>query len=231
MSGFPSILILLAVGLPLVLVAQRLGIGALLAYLITGALAGPHGPLKLVGSDDLHVVAEIGASLLLFSLGLELDLHAMRRRLRSTAVGALGQMGLTIGAGTLLARMLGLDWGPALATGACLSLSSTLLVLRALEERGLRVAQVGAVQRAAEVPVGGVEQAHATTVGRGSDSPGDAARTRTPRADARSPRAAAAGGTAWWPHVRWSATGRATSRPARRTSGRSSGRPARARSR
>ena len=138
MNGFPPILILLALGLPLVLIAQRLGIGALLAYLVTGALAGPHGPLQLVHSEDLHIVAEIGASLLLFSLGLELDLHAMRRRLRSTAVGALGQMGLTIGAGTVLARMLGLDWGPAVATGACLSLSSTLLVLRALDERGLR---------------------------------------------------------------------------------------------
>lgn len=133
-----DILILFALGLPLVLLFHRLGVGALIGYLATGALVGSHGPLGLVDHHDLETLAEIGASLLLFALGLELDLHAVRRQWQALLIGVLAQMGLTIAAGFLAGWFFGLPPGLAFSLGACLSLSSTLMVLRALDERRLR---------------------------------------------------------------------------------------------
>lgn len=133
-----DILILFALGLPLVLVFHRLGVGALLGYLATGALVGSHGPLGLVNHEELETLAEIGASLLLFALGLELDLHAISRQWKALLIGVLAQMGLTIGAGSLMGWAFGLSPGLSFSLGCCLSLSSTLMVLRALDERRLR---------------------------------------------------------------------------------------------
>ncbi len=133
-----DILILMGLGLPLVLLFHRLGIGALIGYLATGALVGPHGPLQLVDHQQLETLAEIGASLLLFALGLELDLHAIKKSWKPLLIGVVGQMGLTIGAGTLIGLLTGLSPGLSFSLGCCLSLSSTLMVLRALDERGLR---------------------------------------------------------------------------------------------
>ena len=141
-----AILVLLCIGLPLVFVASRLRVGALAAYLVTGALAaflaqtwGHDWPiLNSVTPENLRPMAEIGASLLLFSLGLELDLPGMRQRLRQVLVSAGVQIGLTLAVGTLMAMALGFALSFAFAIGCCLTMSSTLLVLRALDERRLR---------------------------------------------------------------------------------------------
>jgi CPA2 family monovalent cation:H+ antiporter-2 len=147
-----AILVLLCIGLPLVFVASRLKVGALAAYLVTGAIAGSlartswgsHWPvLSSVTPDNLRPMAEVGASLLLFSLGLELDLPGMKRQLRQVVVSAGAQVGLTLGVGTLLALALGFRLSYAFALGCCLTMSSTLLVLRALDERRLRTRPEG----------------------------------------------------------------------------------------
>ncbi len=148
MSSGPigALLVLLTLGLPLVFIARRMRVGALVAYLLTGCVAGALAQhfgdrlwiLDTVRPENLGPMAEIGASLLLFSLGLELDLPGMRRDLRQVLVSAAIQIGLTLAVGALTAWLLG--WRPsyAFALGCCLTMSSTLLVLRGLEERRLR---------------------------------------------------------------------------------------------
>lgn len=134
-AGLAAMTLLLALGLPIVLIARRLGVSALVAYLIAGAIASG---LSLATADEIHALAETGASLLLFTLGLEMDLPDMRKRLRQIVIAAVGQLGSTIVGGALVMRLLGVDWATAFAIGMCLGLSSTLMVLRALEERRLR---------------------------------------------------------------------------------------------
>ncbi len=142
-----AILILLTIGLPLVLLTSRLKVGALAAYLLTGAIAGWMGQhwtmFEAVNAKNLGPLAEVGASLLLFSLGLELDLPGMRRRLRQVLVSVSVQMGLTLVVGTLAVYAAGLPLRYAFAIGCCLTMSSTLLVLRALDERRLRNREEG----------------------------------------------------------------------------------------
>nr|MBA2481694.1 cation:proton antiporter [Planctomycetota bacterium] len=142
-----AILILLTIGLPLVLLTSRLKVGALAAYLVTGAFAGWLGQnwefFSSVNHENLAPLAEVGASLLLFSLGLELDLPGMRMRLRQVLVSVSVQMGLTLAVGTLAVMAIGLPFKFAFAVGCCLTMSSTLLVLRALDERRLRNREEG----------------------------------------------------------------------------------------
>jgi CPA2 family monovalent cation:H+ antiporter-2 len=143
-EGLGAILVLLALGLAVALVFQRLGASALIAYLVTGAVAGPRA-LALV-QDNQHLLeslAQIGASLLLFAIGLELDLGGMRRRLRPVAIASSAQIGLTLAAGTLVAWLNGLALPLAVAVGACLTMTSTVMLLRVLDERKLRNREEG----------------------------------------------------------------------------------------
>ena len=79
-SLLSTILLILALGVPIVLIARKLGISTLVAYLITGAICGNSA---LPEAADLTTLGEIGASLLLFALGMELDLPGMRKRIAS----------------------------------------------------------------------------------------------------------------------------------------------------
>ncbi|MCS6970065.1 MAG: cation:proton antiporter [Planctomycetota bacterium] len=137
MGELGAILGLLALGVIIVTAFQRLGVSALVAYLATGALAGPSA-LGLIDRDTLQPLAEVGAALLLFTLGLELDLGSVRQRWRATAIASLTQIGLTIGAGALVAALAGLPPASAVAIGACLAMTSSIVLMRALEERRLR---------------------------------------------------------------------------------------------
>ncbi len=119
-------------------IANRLGLGSVLGYLIAGIVIGP--VLGLIGgaqSEDVKHFAEFGVVMMLFLVGLELRpgaLWAMRHRL-------LGLGGLQVALTTVLialgAAATGLAWRPALAIGMILSLSSTAIVLQTLNEKGL----------------------------------------------------------------------------------------------
>jgi len=119
-------------------IAQRLGLGSVLGYLLAGIAIGPFG-LSLLGTggQDVMHFAEFGVVMMLFVIGLELQpslLWALR-------VPILGLGGLQVATTTLtvagLALALGLPWQSALAVGMTLSLSSTAIVLQTLNERGL----------------------------------------------------------------------------------------------
>jgi len=115
----------------------RFGLGSVLGYLIAGIAIGPI--LGLVGSEtaDLQHYAEFGVVLMLFLIGLELDprgLWDMRRKLLG-----LGGAQIVLSAGLLAgaAVLLGLGLQMAVAIGMTLALSSTAIVLKTMDEKGL----------------------------------------------------------------------------------------------
>ena len=116
--------------------ANRLGLGSVLGYLITGVVIGP--VLGLVGQEtiELQHFAEFGVVMMLFLVGLELQ-PAMLWRMRAQLLGLGGLQVLTAAAAIAgVALALGLAWQPALALGMILSLSSTAIVLQTLNEKG-----------------------------------------------------------------------------------------------
>ena len=128
-------LIYLAAAVICVPLAKRFGLGAVLGYLIAGALIGPWG-LRLVWDVDsaLHL-SEFGVVLMLFVIGLELEpkrLMSMRKSVFGGGALQLGICGAALAGGTLA---FGLGWKPALVIGAALALSSTAIAVATMSER------------------------------------------------------------------------------------------------
>ncbi|MGE3142065.1 MAG: monovalent cation:proton antiporter-2 (CPA2) family protein [Hyphomonadaceae bacterium] len=118
-------------------IAKRLGLGAVLGYLIAGAVIGPFG-LKLLGDPQgvMHA-AEFGVVIMLFLIGLELE-PALLWRMRGAILGLGGAQVLACGLALAAAGLaFGLDARVAIAVGFTLALSSTAIVMQSLRERGL----------------------------------------------------------------------------------------------
>lgn len=118
-------------------IAKRLGLGAILGYLIAGCLLGRHA-LGLVVGDDSEVMhlAEFGVIMMLFLIGLELR-PAVLWKMRGPIFGLGGaQVVLTAGAFAGLARAVGLPWQSAVAVGLTFASSSTAIVVRTLQDKG-----------------------------------------------------------------------------------------------
>jgi CPA2 family monovalent cation:H+ antiporter-2 len=131
-----EILITLAVAAVGVAIFERVRLPAIAGFVLTGALLGP-GMLGVVqDSESVRRVAEFGVVLLLFEIGLELPIEALRRTWRSVLLAGGLQVGLTIAAVALLGPLVGLDSPAGLAMGAIIAMSSTSLVMRTLAERG-----------------------------------------------------------------------------------------------
>ncbi len=132
-----QVLIYLGAAAIAVPVAQRVGLGSVLGYLIAGLVIGPH-VLGLVGdqSEVMHG-AELGVIILLFLIGLEMRPSLLWRMKKVFGLGA-AHVSLTGSVLTAGALLLGMDWRPALAAGLILALSSTAIALQTLEGRGLR---------------------------------------------------------------------------------------------
>ncbi|QYF93437.1 glutathione-regulated potassium-efflux system protein KefC [Massilia sp. PAMC28688] len=136
-------LIYLAAAVVAVPLAKRLGLGAVLGYLLAGIAIGPWG-LALIGEVEtiLHF-AEFGVVLLLFVIGLELEprrLWAMRRPIFGSGTGQVVGVAAVLMA---VALMLGMTWKVALIAALGLSLSSTAIALATLEERNLKATPTG----------------------------------------------------------------------------------------
>ena len=126
------VVILLAAALALGMVAERLGASAVLGYLLAGTLVGPNGLGLVETGANIDFLAELGASLLLFTIGTEFSLRRLKRLgPRAFAAGVL-QVGLTIAVGMGAAILAGSAGAPAFALGAILALSSTAVVARLL---------------------------------------------------------------------------------------------------
>ena len=127
---------LLAAALAMGLIAQRLKQDAIVGHLLAGLALGP-GILGLVRNVDLIVgLAEIGVSLLLFTIGLEFSLPKLRAMGRTALIGGGLQIALTVLLAQPLGALLGLSPTAALAMGLAFSLSSTAIVLRIITARG-----------------------------------------------------------------------------------------------
>ena len=138
-----DVIVILLAAIVTVLLFQRLGFGAVIGYLVAGAVIGP-GVLGLVGDlETVRAIAELGVVFLLFTVGLELPYERIRLiGWRFAALGLL-QVALSTLALALLAMALGFSPLAAAAIGAALALSSTAIVLRMLSERGELTSRFG----------------------------------------------------------------------------------------
>jgi monovalent cation:proton antiporter-2 (CPA2) family protein len=130
-------LVLLAAAVISVPIARFARLSAIVAYLVAGVVIGPYGLGVFSTPERVLPVAELGIVMLLFLIGLELELSrllAMRRDIFGLGVA---QLVLTAAAIAGLAIATGMfQWRAALLAGLALALSATSIALRILEERG-----------------------------------------------------------------------------------------------
>jgi CPA2 family monovalent cation:H+ antiporter-2 len=141
MNHDTSLLTLLAGGLVLAFIlgsiAHRFKLSPLVGYLLAGVLVGPFTPGFVGNAEIAGQLAEIGVVLLMFGVGLHFsvaDLKAVRKVALPWSVLAIA---VGTGLGALLARWFGWSWGQGLVFGLCLSVGSTVVLLRALEDNRL----------------------------------------------------------------------------------------------
>lgn len=127
------------------LLARTAGVPSIVAYILAGLVLGPVAGVVEVG-PTMELIAEVGIILLLFLVGLELSLEKIRE-VGGLAVGAgLAQVAITGGSVAAIAWAFGLSGGEILFLGVALTFSSTVVVvklldqLRALNERHGRIA-------------------------------------------------------------------------------------------
>jgi CPA2 family monovalent cation:H+ antiporter-2 len=119
-----------------VMLARRMKLPTMLAYLAIGIAVGPHGFGLLQETEQAKTLAEFGIVFLMFSIGLEFSLQHLKA-MRSLVLGfGAAQMLLTAGATGLVTWIgYGQDWKSGVAVGLAVAMSSTAIVARMLSER------------------------------------------------------------------------------------------------
>ena len=116
-------------------IAQRIRVSPLVGYLLAGVLLGPHTPGFVADQSLASELAEIGVILLMFGVGLHFSLKDLWS-VRTIAVpGAVAQIAVATMFGMGLGHVLGWPIGAGITFGLALSVASTVVLLRALQER------------------------------------------------------------------------------------------------
>ena len=131
-----DITILLGAAALIGIITEKVGISAVVGYLIAGTLVGP-GMLNWIssGEDVIREMAEIGVALLLFTLGLEIDGQKLKQLFGRGIFLGLGQVLGTGLLGWAISRLFHVNEDTSIIVGAMAALSSTAVVAKVLQNR------------------------------------------------------------------------------------------------
>ena len=117
------------------LIAHRLRIQPLVGYLLAGVVVGPFTPGFTADLPLAGELAEIGVILLMFGVGLHFSLKDLASVARIAIPGAVIQIAFATAMGAGLARLLGWSWMAGFVFGLAISVASTVVLVRALQDR------------------------------------------------------------------------------------------------
>lgn len=130
-----DIVLIFGLAIIVIYICQKMRISSVVGLLITGVLAGPNG-LGLVNDvENVEILADLGIILLLFTIGIEFSLGRLLQIKKSVLLGGTLQVLLTSLATMLIMVEMGRSWGEALFIGCLISLSSTAIVLKTIQDR------------------------------------------------------------------------------------------------
>ncbi|HAT50498.1 MAG: cation:proton antiporter [Nitrospirae bacterium] len=131
-----ELLVIFSLSVAVVMLCHRFRVAPIIGFLITGVVAGPHG-LSLVSSiKEVDLLAEIGVMLLLFTIGLELSLSKLMEMKHAVFIGGGLQFTMTTMIAGGIAWNLAIPSNQAIFIGFLVTLSSTAIVLKVLQQRG-----------------------------------------------------------------------------------------------
>jgi CPA2 family monovalent cation:H+ antiporter-2 len=131
-----DLVILVAVAIPVVVLAHRAKVPSVVGFLLTGMLIGPHALGLIGGNASVQELAEVGTVLLLFAIGLELQLSRILRMGREVLQGGAVQLLATAAVFATIGLIAGQPAGRAAFAGALVAFSSTAIILKVYAMRG-----------------------------------------------------------------------------------------------
>jgi Kef-type K+ transport system membrane component KefB/Trk K+ transport system NAD-binding subunit len=134
-STFFEITAILSLAALLGIIGQRLRQPLIIMFLATGILAGPSGFGIIRSYSQIELLAHIGIALLLFIVGLKLDLNLIRSTGPVAVVAGLGQIIFTALLGFLIALAIGMSNVSAIYIAAALTFSSTIIIVKILSDK------------------------------------------------------------------------------------------------
>jgi len=149
MSHHTPLITMIVVGLVLAFalgaLAHRFRASPLVGYLLAGVLLGPFTPGYVADQGMANELAEIGIILLMFGVGLHFSLEDLLSVRKIAIPGAVVQIAAATGLGMAMAWWLGWPIGAGIVFGLALSVASTVVLLRALQERRLLETERGRI--------------------------------------------------------------------------------------
>lgn len=132
--------VMLGLASVVVILFQRIHQPVVLGYLVAGMIIGPYTPPYALIKDvsNIQTLSELGVIFLMFSLGLEFSFHKLTRVGFSASVTGLIEVLLMICIGFATGYLLGWTYYDSLFLGAALSVSSTTIIIKAIDELGLK---------------------------------------------------------------------------------------------
>jgi CPA2 family monovalent cation:H+ antiporter-2 len=115
--------------------SRRLGLPAVLGYLLVGLFVGPFTPGYVADRHQIQVLADVGVVLLLFEVGIELDLRTLRREPRGILLAVPLQIAIGTAAGALAFTWMGTGVLGAVTLGLAVALSSSVVVVNITRSR------------------------------------------------------------------------------------------------
>jgi K+:H+ antiporter len=116
-------------------VARRLGLPAVVGYLVLGVVVSPFTPGYVADREQLQLLADLGVVLLLFEVGIEVDLLRIRSEQRGLVLAAPLQVVLTTAAAGIVLAIVGLAPLPAAVIGLSIALSSSVVIVNITRSR------------------------------------------------------------------------------------------------
>lgn len=130
-----DVLILVVAAILFGALAERFRVSSIVGYLVGGMVVGPGALDFVTGQERIAQIAELGVVLLMFAIGLEFSPRKLLKLGRVPLVAGPIQLAGTLGLGVIAARAFGSSLVEAVTIGAMVSLSSTVCVLRILQDR------------------------------------------------------------------------------------------------
>ena len=126
-------------------IANRLRMSPIIGYLLAGVAVGPFTPGFVADQAIANELAEIGVILLMFGVGMHFSFRELLAVRAIALPGAVAQISAATLMGALLGRWMGWSWEAGIIFGLALSVASTVVLLRALEERGQLTSERGRI--------------------------------------------------------------------------------------
>ena len=134
-----AITLVLCVAAVTTVVFQRLRQPVILGYVLAGMIVGPYVPIPIIADREIvQTLSELGVILLMFSLGLEFSLRKLVQVGPTAGLAAIIETSIMVWIGFMVGRAFGWTARESIFAGAIVAISSTMIIAKAFDERGIK---------------------------------------------------------------------------------------------